>query len=118
MLNANAYAEIIDRHVELASDVAWLESLLDSRHPTNDFIKRRRGAASPAIQITGDVDDDTLTDRIVAITQLAEGLDRTTLELALRIVPVDWWAARLGTTVPAASFADETKVASSADRAS
>ena len=53
MLNANAYAEIIDRHVELASDVAWLESLLDSRHPTNDFIKRRRGAASPAIQITG-----------------------------------------------------------------
>lgn len=118
MLNANAYAEIIDRYVELASDVAWLESLLDSRHPTDDFIKRRRGAASPAIQITGDVDDDTLTDRIVAITQLAEGLDRTTLELALRIVPVEWWAARLGTTVPAASFADEPKVASSADRAS
>ena len=108
----NAYAEIIDRHVELASDVAWLESLLDSRHPTDDFVKRRRGAASPAIQITGNIDDDTLTDRIVAITQLAEGLDRTTLELALRIVPVEWWAARLGTTVPAESFADETKVAS------
>jgi hypothetical protein len=118
MLNANAYAEIIDRHVELASDVAWLESLLDSRHPTDDFVKRRRTAASPAIQIEGNIDDDTLTDRIVAITQLAEGLDRTTLELALRIVPVEWWAARLGTTVPAATFADETKVASSADRAS
>jgi hypothetical protein len=118
MLNANAYAEIIDRHVELASDVAWLESLLDSRHPTDDLIKRRRGAASPAIQFTGDVDDDTLTDRIVAITQLAEGLDRTTLELALRIVPVEWWAARLGTTAPAQSFAENAETVGSADRAS
>jgi hypothetical protein len=117
MLNANAYAEVIDRHVELASDVAWLESLLDSRHPTDDFVKRRRGAASPALQIEGQIDDDTLTDRIVAITQLAEGLDRTTLELALRIVPVEWWAARLGTTVPAAQVGGEADVTSSADPA-
>jgi hypothetical protein len=117
MLNANAYAEIIDRHVELASDVAWLDSLLDSRHPApDDFIKRRRGAASPAIQIEGNIDDDTLTDRIVAITQLAEGLDRTTLELALRIVPVEWWAARLGTTVPTEPFADTVETVSSADQ--
>ena len=118
MLNANAYAEIIDRQVELASDVAWLESLLDSRHPNDDFVKRRRGAASPAIQIAGNIDDDTLTDRIVAITQLAEGLDRTTLELALRIVPVEWWAARLGTTVPTASSAHDAQTVGSADRAS
>ncbi len=118
MLNANAYAEIIDRHVELASDVAWLESLLDSRHPTDDFVKRRRGAASPALQIEGNIDDDTLTDRIVAITQLAEGLDRATLQLALRIVPVEWWAARLGTTVPAASFAENAETVGAADRAS
>jgi hypothetical protein len=111
MLNANAYAEIIDRHVELASDVAWLDSLLDSRHPTDDFVKRRRNAASPAIQIEGNIDDDTLTDRIVAITQLAEGLDRTTLELALRIVPVEWWAARLGTTVPTQQFAENSDTA-------
>ena len=118
MLNANAYAEVIDRHVELASDVAWLESLLDSRHPTDDFIRRRRGAASPAIQIEGNIDDDTLTDRIVAITQLAEGLDRTTLELAMRIVPMEWWAARLGTTVPAQKFPEDAETVSSADRAS
>ena len=103
MLNADAYAEIIDRHVELATDVAWLGSLLDSSDPTGDSITRRRSASSPAIQIEGNLDDDTLTDRIVTITQLAEDLDRTTLELAMRIVPVDWWAARLGTTVPAAA---------------
>ncbi len=100
MLNADAYAEIVDRHVELATDVAWLGSLLDSSDPTGDFITRRRSASSPAIQFGGEVDDDSLTDRIVTITQLAEDLDRTTLELAMRIVPVEWWAARLGTTVP------------------
>ena len=118
MLNANAYAEIVDRHVELASDVAWLGSLLDSTDPTGDPVRHRRGAASPAIQIEGDIDDDRLTDRIVAITQLAEALDRATLELALRLVPVEWWAARLGTTVPTTQFEDEAAVASSADRSS
>ncbi len=118
MLNANAYAEIIDRHVELASDLAWLGSLLDSSESTNDFVKRRRSASSPAIQIEGEVDDDRLADRLVTITQLAEGLDRATLEIAMRIVPVEWWAARLGTTVPAPRFGDDAEVASSADRAS
>ena len=28
MLNADVYAEVIDRHVELAGDLAWLSSLL------------------------------------------------------------------------------------------
>ena len=42
MLNADAYAEIIDRHVELATDVAWLGSLLDSSDPTGDSVRRRR----------------------------------------------------------------------------
>jgi len=107
MLNANAYAEIIDRHVELASDVAWLGSLLDSTDPTDDPVRRRRAASGPAVQIEGDIDDEGLTDRIATITQLAEGLDRTTLELAMRIVPVEWWAARLGTTVPAVEIGDE-----------
>ena len=36
-------------------------------------------------------------DRIVLITKLAENLDRITMELALQIVPVQWWQARLGT---------------------
>ena len=112
MLNADAYAEIVDRHVELASDVAWLGSLLDSRDPSGDFVKRRRSAASPALPLEGDIDDDRLTDRIVTITQLAEGLDRATLQLAMRIVPVEWWAARLGTTVQTPQFGDTAEVAS------
>ena len=103
MLNADAYAEIVDRHVELASDVAWLGSLLDSYESPEGSARRRGGRSGPAIQIEGEVDDERVTQRIVTIAQLAEELDRTTLELALRIVPVEWWAARLGTTVPAPS---------------
>jgi hypothetical protein len=99
MLNAEAYAEVIDRHVELAGGIAWLGSLLDQSEPIDrDQRRRQRARSSPAVQITGDLDDDLLTQRIVAITQLAEELDRGTLELAVKIVPVAWWEARLRTT--------------------
>ncbi|HEV3212031.1 MAG TPA: hypothetical protein VGZ03_01405 [Acidimicrobiales bacterium] len=101
MLNAGLYAEIMDRHVELAGDLAWLGGLLDTAHPPDDLRRQRRARSSPAVQIEGRPDGAWLADRIVVITQLAEALDRGTLELALRIVPVEWWEARLGTT-PAA----------------
>jgi hypothetical protein len=100
MLNADAYAEIIDRHVELASEVGWLGDVLDHAEPTDDVGRRWKARSSVAVQMAGDIDGDWLADRLVVITQLAEELDRGTLELALRIVPVEWWAARLGTTVP------------------
>ncbi len=35
------------------------------------------------------------------MTQLAEQLDSGTLDLALKIVPVEWWEERLDTTAPA-----------------
>jgi hypothetical protein len=31
----------------------------------------------------------------VAIAQLAESLDRSSFELAMRIVPLEWWTAQL-----------------------
>jgi hypothetical protein len=52
------------------------------------------------VEIESELGGDWLADRIVLITQLAEELDRSTLELALRIVPVQWWEERLGTNVP------------------
>jgi hypothetical protein len=101
MLNADVYAEVIDRHVELASDISWLIGLLDNSDPPDDHRRQRRANSSPAVQIEGQIAGDELASRIVVITQLAEELDRTTLELALRIVPLEWWEARLGATVPA-----------------
>ena len=100
MLDSDVYAEVIDRHVELAGDVAWLGGLLDMAQPPDDERRRKRARSSPAVQIETDLGGEWLADRIIVITQLAEQLDRGTLELALRIVPVQWWEARLGTTVP------------------
>jgi hypothetical protein len=99
MLNTDAYAEVVDRHVELAGSLAWLGSLLDqsSKPSDEDQLRWHRARSNPAVQITGDMDDDRLAQRLVAITQLAEQLDRGTLELAVKIVPIAWWEARLGT---------------------
>ena len=52
------------------------------------------------MQIENELSPEWLADRIVVITQLADALDRGTLELALRIVPVEWWQERLGTAHP------------------
>jgi hypothetical protein len=104
MLGADAYAEVVDRHLELASDVTWLSSLLDHSEPTDVDIGRwRKSRSSAAVQLLGEVDDEQLVDRLVAFTQFAEELDRGTLQLALRIVPLQWWASRIGTTAPISS---------------
>ncbi len=52
MLSAAAYAEVIDRHVELYSRVAWVGTLLDHFEPTDDDPRRRRlSRNSPAVQL-------------------------------------------------------------------
>jgi hypothetical protein len=97
MLNADVYAEVVDRHVELAGSLAWLASLLDQSEPSDgDELRWHRARSNPAVQIAGDMPDELLARRLVAITQLAEQLDTGTLDLAVKIVPVAWWEARLG----------------------
>jgi hypothetical protein len=100
MLNAEVYAAVIDRHVELAGDLAWLASLLDARFPPDDAHRQWRARSSAAVQIEPGHNVDWFADRLVVITQLAENLDEGTLRLALQIVPVQWWEARLGTSTP------------------
>jgi hypothetical protein len=110
MLNAEVYAVVIDRHVELAGDLAWLSDLLDTAAPPDDLGRRRRAGSSPAVQIKSELSLDELADRIVVIARLAEALDRGTLEPALRIVPVQWWEARLAgniSTRPEAAVATD-----------
>lgn len=106
MLNADVYAEVIDRHVELAGDLAWASSLLGLEYAENDG-PTRNGRSHPAGLIEGPLDDELLVQRLAAITQLAEQLDRGTLHLALRIVPIDWWREQLGASSGAAEVGSD-----------
>ena len=51
MLNVELYAELIDRHVELASDVSWIGAVLDNEFPPDDPRRLRRARSSPAVRI-------------------------------------------------------------------
>jgi hypothetical protein len=96
MVNSGAYAEIIDRHVELYSRLYWWGSVLDETDPLEEHLARPRlSRVSPATQTVGAVDDAWLRDNLVAIVQLAESLDGWSLEVAMRIVPIDWWVGQL-----------------------
>jgi hypothetical protein len=96
MVNSGTYAEIVDRHVELYSRLYWWGSVLDESDPLEDHLDRPRlSRLSPATQASGPVEDEWLRDNLVAIAQLAESLDRSSFDLAMRIVPPEWWAAQL-----------------------
>ena len=95
MLNSRTYAEIVDRHVELYSRLYWWGSVLDESEPLEEHLDQPRlSRSSPATQASGPVEDEWLRDNLVAIAQLAESLDRSSLELAERIVPTEWWLAQ------------------------
>jgi hypothetical protein len=96
MVNSGSYAEIVDRHVELYSRLYWWGSVLDESEPLEEHLSRPRlSRLSLATQAVGPVDDAWLRDNLVAIAQLAESLERGSLEIAMRIVPLDWWVSQL-----------------------
>ena len=96
MVNSGTYAEIVDRHVELYSRLYWWGSVLDESEPLEEHLNQPRlSRLSPATQTSGPVEDEWLRDNLVAIAQLAESLDRSSFDLAMRIVPPEWWAAQL-----------------------
>ena len=96
MVNSVAYAGIVDRHVELYSRLYWWGSVLDESEPLEEHLSRPRlSRVSLATQASGPVEDEWLRENLVAIAQLAESLDRGSFELAMRIVPPEWWATQL-----------------------
>jgi hypothetical protein len=96
MVNSGTYAEIVDRHVELYSRLYWWGSVLDESEPLEEHHNRPKlSRVSPATQTYGSVDDAWLRENLVAIAQLAEALDRSSFQVAFRIVSRDWWRTQL-----------------------
>ena len=70
--------------------------MLDESDPLEEHLNRPTlSRLSPATQASGPIEDEWVRDNLVAIAQLAESLDRSSFELAMRIVPFEWWAAQL-----------------------
>jgi hypothetical protein len=96
MVNSGTYAEVVDRHVELYSRLYWWGGVLDESEPLEEHLGRPRlSRVGPATQTVGSVEDEWLRVNLVAIAQLAESLDRGSFELALKIVPIEWWVSQL-----------------------
>jgi hypothetical protein len=96
MVNSGTYAEIVDRHVELYSRLYWWSSVFSEAQPLEEHLSRPTlSRVSPATVTAGPIEDEWLRDNLVAIAQLAESLDRSSFELAMQIVPLDWWVTQL-----------------------
>ena len=71
--------------------------MLDESDPLEEHLSRPGlSRVSPATQAAiGPIEDEWLRDNLVAIAELVESLDRASFELAMRIVPLDWWVTQL-----------------------
>jgi hypothetical protein len=97
MVNSGPYAEVLNRHVELAGRLEWLSSVLTHNEPpegqsTRERVLVRSNVASEHAEEFGD--EEWLHDQLLAVINLATELDYRSRELAYSIVPLSWWATR------------------------
>jgi hypothetical protein len=97
MVSAKPYAEVLDRHVELAGRLGWLSDVLAYNEPPEGQSQRERAltrssVASEHAERLGT--DAWLHDQILATITLAAKLDYEAREDAYAIVPLEWWAQR------------------------
>jgi hypothetical protein len=97
MVSARPYAEVLDRHVELAGRLEWLSSVLVHNEPPEDQSRRERNMTRSNIATEHAEEfgnDEWLHDQILAVVRLATDLDYESREHAYAIVPLSWWAER------------------------
>jgi hypothetical protein len=97
MVGARPYAEVLDRHVELAGRLEWLGSVLAHNEPPDDQSRSERNLARSSVATEHAAqlgNDEWLHDQIVAVITLAVELDDDSRELAYSIVPLSWWTER------------------------
>lgn len=97
MVSARTYASVLDRHVELAGRLEWLNNVLAHNEPEQEQSPRARSltrssVASEHAEALGN--DVWLEDQILALLALATELDYQSREQAFSIVPGSWWTQR------------------------
>jgi hypothetical protein len=97
MVSSGPYAEVLDRHVELAERLGWLGNVLAhvEEPPAHSQRERRLVQSSVAAERANELgDDESLHDQILTVITLATELDYEAREQALALVPMSWWAER------------------------
>jgi hypothetical protein len=97
MVGASPYAEVLDRHVELAGRLEWLRNVLAHNDPPAGQTRReeRLTLSSAATEHAEEMGtDDWLHDQVLAVIRLATDLDRESREHAYSLVPMGWWTER------------------------
>ena len=91
---SETYAEIFDRHVELYGRVNGLLQFLREGYKQTDPRglrgRVRREYSSPG----GEAEDQWFVDNLIGTINISAGLEDETWDLALRILPQDWWDRR------------------------
>ena len=91
---SDTYAETFDQHVELYGRVDGLLRFLREGYRQTDprgFRNRvRREYSSPG----GEADDEWFVDNLIGTINIGAGLEDSTWDLALRVLPQAWWDRR------------------------
>jgi hypothetical protein len=97
MVGARPYAEVLDRHVELAGRLEWLSSVLAHHEPPENLSPEALALArsNVAVEHAERLGNEAwLHDQVLAVMRLATELDFESREYAYSIVPLSWWAER------------------------
>jgi nitrogen fixation protein FixH len=91
---SQTYAEIFDRHVELYGRVNGLLQFLREGYKQTDPRglrgRVRREYSSPG----GEAEDEWFVDNLIGTINIGAGLEDETWDLALQVLPQDWWDRR------------------------
>ena len=94
MTGSETYAEVFDQHVELLGRVQGLQFFLEHGYRQSDPRGRRGRPRREYLAPGGEEHDDWFVDNVVTTMHIAATLEDETWDLALRVVPEDWWNRR------------------------
>ena len=99
---SETYAEIFDQHVELYGRVNGLLQFLREGHKQGDPRRRRGRPRREYSDAGGEAEDEWFVDNLIGTINVGAGLEDSTWDLALRILPEAWWDRRTAELAAAA----------------
>lgn len=99
---SETYAEIFDQHVELYGRVNGLLQFLREGYKQGDPRGRRGRSRREYSSPGGEAEDEWFVDNLIGTINVGAGLEDSTWDLALRILPEAWWDRRTAELAAAA----------------